>query len=437
MLENKQISYSYKTKIFPMKFFMFYLVSTFIVFLVSDASSEILNFYELMFYVTSFYSFLFLGYWLGVKSKKISTKNLYSLKFQKKLIIIGAIYFIAWGVNLIVDFGATDFSQILRALTNPGEAYQNKFDIFEARELSGQVNRVTQFLLLLSFISSIFVILLILNWNKISFRLKVLSIFSIIIYMVSYLFIGTQKGLGDVIVYFLVGVFLLLASGYKVSAKKKMLIMTLIFVVFSSMFVYMVINQGSRATVFGQNSNVLFKDIHNTAMSKYFNEEIAFGFYNTISYPSHGYLGLSYNLQQNFEFSSGAGLSPAYESYRAQYFGGTGNLSVTYPFRTEVATGWPAGMYWATAFPWFASDLTFPGTIVFMFIIGFIFARTWIRAISQKDILAYALLGQLFMMLFYLPANNQVFMQRQGFLIILSIIILAVFRGLRRGRSNV
>jgi hypothetical protein len=110
---------------------------------------------------------------------------------------------------------------------------------------------------------------------------------------------------------------------------------------------------------------------------------------------------------------------------------------MTYPFRTEVATGWPAGMYWATAFPWFASDLTFPGTIIFMFIIGFIFARTWIRAISQKDILAYALLGQIFIMMFYLPANNQVFMQRQGFLIILSIIILAIFREFRKKKYYV
>ena len=437
MLENKEFSYSYKVKIFPIKFFMLYFVSTFIIFLVSDAASEILNFYDLLFYVTSFYSFLFLGYWLGVKSKKIARKDLYSLSLQKKMIVLGAIYFIAWGVNLIVDFGATDFSQVLRTLISPGEAYQNKFDIFEGRELSGQVNRITQILLLLSFVSSIFIILLVLNWRRISFNLKIFSIFSILIYVVSYLFIGTQKGVGDVIIYFLVGVFLLLANGYKVSAKKKFFIITLIFVIFSSMFVYMVINQGSRATVFGQNSNVLFKDIHNTAISKYFNEEVAFGFYNTISYPSHGYLGLSYNLQQNFEFSSGAGLSPAYESYRAQYFGGTGNLPMTYPFRTEVATGWPAGMYWATAFPWFASDLTFPGTIIFMFIVGFIFARTWIRAISQKDILAYALLGQIFIMMFYLPANNQVFMQRQGFLIIFSIIILAVFRELRKKRYYV
>lgn len=432
------INSSKKNKFFPIKFFMIYFIFTFFIFLMSDAAQEIPNLNILSLYIVSVFCFLFFGYWLGVKSKSPILIDRYDFNSQKKLIILGSIYFIAWGVNLVLDFGATGFSQILTSIINPGEAYKNKFDVFENREMLGQVNRVTQFLLLLSFFSSVFVILLVLNWKKISIFLKIISVSSIFVYIISYLFIGTQKGIGDVVIYLICGLFLVICSNnFKLTKKKKFLIYSLVITFILCMFFYMVIAQGSRAVLFGQNSSILYNNIHESFIAKNFGEEIAFGFYNTIGYPSHGYLGLSYNLTQDFQFSYGAGLSPAFESYRLQYFGGEENFLKTYAIRTELATGWPAGMYWATAFPSFASDLTFFGTIIFIFLIGFIFARTWLRAIIMKDVLAYALLGQLFVFMFYLPANNQVLMQRQGFLIIISIIFLAIFRELRKKKYYV
>ena len=67
--------------------------------------------------------------------------------------------------------------------------------------------------------------------------------------MVSYLYIGTQKGLGDVIIYIAVGMIILVASGYKSKHKKaiKLFAILLIF----SMFSYMVFNQGLRAIQLG------------------------------------------------------------------------------------------------------------------------------------------------------------------------------------------
>jgi hypothetical protein len=88
-------------------------------------------------------------------------------------------------------------------------------------------------------------------------------------------------------------------------------------------------------------------------------------------------------------------------------------------------------------FPWFASDLSYFGVILFMFFIGFLFARTWIRAITHVDILSYALLGQLFILLLYLPANNQIFMQRQGLWIILTLLLAALFRELMKKKYYV
>lgn len=424
--------FSFKKKMMPIKYFMIYFIFTYLIFILSDASSKIDNLYTLNFYVLMFYIFLYFGYWLGVRTKKIDHNKAYfeNIKFIKILIIFCSLYYTVWGINLIIDFGGNNLVSIVGSIIKPGESYQNKFDVFAYRENEVVVNRLTQILILFSFLSSIFVIILVVYWSKISFLLKTLAIFSIVIYLSSYLYIGTQKGLGDVIAYFVVGISLLIVSGHQI--KNKNILKFLIAIVFISMFSYMIFNQGLRAVQFGQNSSVLFDNIHNSYLAKKFGEQIAFGFYNTIGYPSHGYLGLSYNLSQDYIFSYGAGLSPAFESYNNQFFGGETNLIKTYPFRTEVTTGWPAGMYWATAFPWIASDLTFPGTILFMFIIGFLFSRVWIKAITHKDILSYAVLGQLAIFLFYLPANNQVLMQRQGFWIVLSIIGLYILRELRK-----
>jgi hypothetical protein len=121
----------------------------------------------------------------------------------------------------------------------------------------------------------------------------------------------------------------------------------------------------------------------------------------------------------------------AFESYRYQYFGGESNLLLTYPYRTEAVTGWPAGMYWSTAFPWIASDLTFFGVFPFMFLIGMLFARTWVRCLKTLDIISLAILGQILIFIAFLPANNQVLMSRQGFLSVVTLTIIVVLRKFR------
>ena len=103
---------------------------------------------------------------------------------------------------------------------------------------------------------------------------------------------------------------------------------------------------------------------------------------------------------------------------------------MTYPYRTELATGWPAGMYWSTAFPWIASDLTFIGVFPFMFLVGMLFARTWVNCLRKMDVISLAILGQVFVFVAFLPANNQVFMSRQGLLSITVLSLIVVLRKL-------
>src|SRR5690606_18136124 len=152
----------------------------------------------------------------------------------------------------------------------------------------------------------------------------------------------------------------------------------------------MVANQASRASEFNKTGSIIVDDVSDTTLAHIVGEPWAYGIYALLAYPSHGYAGLSLDLQQEFVFARGAGLSPAFESYRRQYLGGDDNTWLTYPVRTEIATGWPADLVWSTAFPWFASDVTFPGTIALMVLIGFVFARVWINCIISRRPIALA-----------------------------------------------
>lgn len=192
----------------------------------------------------------------------------------------------------------------------------------------------------------------------------------------------------------------------------------------------MVISQIKRAEEFNIIESPIIGDISNSFLANIFGNQIAYGIYTVLAYPSHGYLGLSHNLGQDFEFSYGAGIAPSFESYRYQYLGGADNNQLTYPFRTEAATGWPAGMYWATIFPWLASDLSFFLIPPFMFLLGYWFNRVWTSCLVGNSVLSLTALGQFFLFIAFIPANNQVLMSRTGLWTLFTLFALWVAKHL-------
>lgn len=421
----------------PIRVSMCYLLGTFILFLTSNIFSDTPNPIYLITFVLLAFAALWSGYVLGVRTctrRWICIKDTTSSEERKinRFVLMGSCYAIIWGVNQIIDYGGTDPLQVLDAIVNPGAAYSAKFEIFERRELNQEVNRITQILILLSVIYAMFFPAIILHWTRLEGKIKFISVVAVATYVLSYLFIGTQKGLGDVLIFALAGWSVKQALKQEISPQrlsgKNILAIALVGAV---AFIYMAVNQASRAAEFGLTTTLLAGDVSKTYLAEIFGQPFALGVYTLIGYPSHGYFGLSQSLTADFVFSYGAGISQAFESYRYQYFGGNQNLLLTYPFRTELLTGWPAGMYWSTAFPWFASDLTFPGVWVLMLFLGFAFARVWLSSLRRMDLFSIAALGQFFLFIAFLPANNQVLMQRQGFWVVVTLLIVAVLKRVR------
>jgi hypothetical protein len=77
-----------------------------------------------------------------------------------------------------------------------------------------------------------------------------------------------------------------------------------------------------------------------------------------------------------------------------------------YPARLEADSGYSTAHYWHTIYPWIASDLTFPGAILFMGVMAFLLAEAWKDTRKGENPFALGFFTQIILMFFYIPANN-------------------------------
>ena len=123
-------------------------------------------------------------------------------------------------------------------------------------------------------------------------------------------------------------------------------------------------------------------------------------------YFSGGYYGLSLTLQEPFVFCYGVGNSYFLEGL-SRHLVKTPIIQSTYPARIDTRR-WNFYGKWHSIYPWLASDLTFPGTVVLMFLIGRLFGLVWLDVAYCRNLWAVCLLPLVLVMLIYIPANNQV-----------------------------
>jgi len=153
------------------------------------------------------------------------------------------------------------------------------------------------------------------------------------------------------------------------------------------------------------------------------------------SYISHGYFGLYATMQQPFVpmFGIGNSIFLCRHAYRI-----TGNevfLKGAYPFRISYV-GWSAENYWFTIYPWIASDVSFPGTIIIVFFLGQIFALSWLDTLRGDNPFAVAFFGQMTIVFMYFPANNQCLQYGEGFFAFFTLLGFWLFTRRKSRRAT-
>lgn len=432
----------------PLKVSVAYLIGTYLLFVFGPFREQADNITLLSLFIFGATGLFAAGYHLSImQSRRYRNYGSGDRKVTPLIhtaIIASAIWFLVFSVASLGEYGATSFTDIIKAASNPSASYFAKFDVYAEQTAKGRTSLPIQLTVLTGALYGTLIPLTIYFWRGLGFGTRIFVIVSALSYVSYFVFIGTQKGVGDLLV---MGVAALAAgmalppkksSAQEPSRSRRMTPKTSVGIILVSVLLglgfvgYMANNQGDRL----QGLSIEGQFVPDPFLSSLFGEKFARGLAATSYYPTNGYIGLSRNLGVPFEWAGGLGGAPALASYKTQYFGGQDPKDLSYPVRTEAATGWPAGLLWATVYPWLASDLTFPGAALFMALAGWFMARMWLGARVERDPLSLVIFCQMALFIAYVPANNQLMSSRYtavGFMTLVGIYV--VRRSISKKRS--
>ena len=130
-------------------------------------------------------------------------------------------------------------------------------------------------------------------------------------------------------------------------------------------------------------------------------------------YLTHGYYALSLSLREPFVPCWGVGNSYFLFRQAARILDDDSILRKPYPYRIEKY-GWDAEGVWSSIYPWIASDTSFPGSLIVIFLVGVAFGAAWLDTLQGSNPFAVAMFSEFVIMLLYFPANNQVLQSGEG-----------------------
>lgn len=159
------------------------------------------------------------------------------------------------------------------------------------------------------------------------------------------------------------------------------------------------------------------------------------------SYVSHGYKGLSIAMDREFTSTYGLGFSQFFRHNILKPFGGQPLEEKiekrTYADKTR-AEAWYTGEIWSTFFVFPASDIGFPGTVLLVFFIGYLWALSWKDALISHNPFAVATFLNLCFMVIYFSANNQLFQGGEsfiGFTVVFAAWLITRWQAMKKGKA--
>lgn len=243
---------------------------------------------------------------------------------------------------------------------------------------------------------------------------------------------GKLKSVGDVFVYF-IGIILVLLGTKKI----KINVRQLFNISFICIFAFFVLGSvlSSRYAVSGTDIENIGNKIHplmiwvpNDIWSFFFKGAFGLGIGMLSTYITMGLYGLSISLAMPFQWSYMLGNSYSIGKISESLIGRPGSIiSNGYPLRAEEY-GW--GMdKWHTVYSWLASDFTFPGTLVVGFLVAFFYGRVWLRVLQKSNPLAPMMFMLLTVGMLFSFANNQLLHSLQGVILVFFVTALYFIAG--------
>ena len=326
-------------------------------------------------------------------------------------LIINTLYFIrCLGSNTV------SISNIITWILNPSTQYNNKFGSISSSLFSRIVAALTTFSSLFLWPAIPFGILF---FRKLPLKVKILVVFNIIIELLRWLALGTNKGIIDIIILFLCLFLYKRFEQFDSNGIRKMVLSKQVKKIIALILAVLLIVMGLTyftANISGRidNNYVYFLNNLNghqlkdnsllTSLFPFMTSTLVYAH----SYITQGYYGLSLCMEvDDFTPMFGIGHSPfLIENFNEMI---SGNLNdSTYIYKASQF-GWNPNSCWHTAFAWFANDVSFIGVPFVMFIIGYYFAFVVFNLIEEKNKMFFPMFCLLIQLFFYISMNNQIF----------------------------
>lgn len=375
------------------------------------------------------------GYVYGIFSqvKKIpiipfeNDRSLQKIFYLSQAISVGALFFIILNAILFGNFN-TDVSQIGEAYTSSYEGYERNTGNYSLEFIIYSISLPFNF---------IYMVLGLFYFNSLNKPKKAILIIFLMMTLFFYVLgSGKQKQIGDVIIF----MFSVAAVKYGIRRKSiglKFLIGGALAVSCAIMAFVAVLGQRYSAlgidiiNINRRVSDRIFFDTGHPIFSIFgFDYGLNLSFF--LSYLSQGYYGLGLALETDWQWTHFLGFSYSLSVLANRFLGLEWEWPNTLLYQVGLTTGWGESK-WHTVFTHFATDFTFPGTVLLFGFFAYVYARAWISAIRYQNpyaILVFALLTQ---GAFFIPANNQLLHSPGGLFTTALVFVLYFVFGSRRG----
>lgn len=436
----------------PLIYAEFYLIFIAFLFWAGPIKWEIHNSYLFLCLIALYYVLFAVGFTLSIKSHDTSIEYCHSetivLKFLNRIIILNFIILLFMVVRYI---GLSSFSlsgiieSATQAMIDPGGAYKSNL----ANDTKYGGSLLTHIYVLLSPILYPILPLSLFYFGKLNKLNKILVILTIIFETLRWISIGTNKGIFDLFIMFSVIIFLkinikLYHNKEKDSAKKKnSSINSTKFIVIILLLVLCVCyfgnNVSSRLSGTREVDLTNFEQIEGgghynpkSIISIVFPDRMQGVLYIFDSYLTQGYYATSIALSEPFTPMFGVGNS-MFLIANLDSMLDINLLEYSYQKKLEKY-GIDRFVNWHSFYTWVANDISFIGVIFIMFLLGYYFASLYKSILKFNNPIAICLFIMCVQLIFYIPANNQIFAQPISFM---AFVFLTIFWILRKYRFRI
>lgn len=415
-----------------------YLITTLFIFYFGPIEFKIHNnliFFALLFLYHGFFIF---GYLISAKIKSkaslLAKRKILNGFFYTSL-CIGLIGILGSYRNLMLSTSFIPyefFENLSRGLSDPGLVYTERMMNAESGITSdSRLFNITS--IFFSFFKLLFIFEFVYFWNQIGRNKKILSIVYSLLFVSSGISSGTNSVIFIFFIFLTTSILTVLYIRNYIYLRWIFILSSILFLIPVASFGYIMSQRGGGFEYFSSTSPLgditpplVSPNLDNASLIDFFYYSFVWIDY----YLVQGYYGFSLilNLDHNWTFGFG---NSAFLQRQLLMLSGIDVSELT--FQHRVSPFWDESAQWHSFYGQFANDLGLLGVVLFMFVLGFYFAKVWRSVIYENSFYGAALMPIFFLMFIFIPANNQIFafIDTLSYLIFVSILFFLENKKLR------